>query len=119
MPYILADLEAPLEPVQFPNGKVFAVRALDAAGYEMLAHVQAHPEDNDAAVALLKRCVPDATDADLATVVSDSGRMVAGLLAHVARKLNLVMAHLKNPSAPGTTPLPPRRSRARSRSRGS
>lgn len=118
----LVALEAPLEPVRFPNGHEFAVREFGPAEYELWSAIQAgQPE---LTVTLLQRCVPDATDADIETL---SPRMIAAVIAHAQHKLELMLAVLGNgqggaaaapaspPSAPSATPSTPSpASRARS-----
>jgi hypothetical protein len=107
----LIDLEQPLEPVVFPNGKELAVVPLDAAGYQLWEEVQRTRSD-EAALALLRRCVPEATDEDLMTLTP---RMVAAIVAHARYKIDLVLASIKNGSAPAeATETTPRASGRRS-----
>lgn len=110
----LVALEAPLEPVRFPNGREFAVREFGPAEYELWQAAQAGSGKHT--ITLLRRCVPDATDADIETL---SPRMIAAVIAHAQHKLELMLAALGNapggaapapaspPSAPSATPSTP------------
>jgi hypothetical protein len=109
----LVALEAPLEPVRFPNGREFAVREFGPAEWELWQRIQAGETEHTAT--LIRRCVPDATDADLDTL---SPRMAAAIVGHAQHKLEVVLAALGNaggaetarntpPSAPSRTPSTP------------
>lgn len=113
----LLDLEQPLEPVEFPNGRTFQVRPLDAGGYELMQQVE-KSQDYTQALTLLRRLVPDATDADLATL---SARMVTGIILHARHQLDAVLDSLKKngsvaPPKPAT-PAPPSTARSKRRTR--
>lgn len=110
MPIKLLDLEDALEPVEFPNGRVLAVRALDAAGYEKWQAWKGEPRSMDKAVALLTHCMPEATADDLATL---SPKMIAAIVAHATHKLQFVLDSLKNFPAPAAAPASRRRSSRR------
>lgn len=125
----LVALEAPLEPVRFPNGKEFRVVEFGPAEYELWQAVQGG--DEAAAPELLRRCVPDAASEDLAILTP---RMIAAIVGHAMRKLDLVLAALGNvqggaatapatppsaPSATPSTPSPASRGRSASRSKHS
>lgn len=107
----LVAIAAPLEPIRFPNGREFAARPLDAAGWELAREVQ-RTQDPEQALALLKRCVPDATDEDLASLGNADGLVI---VKYCARQVDLAMEALGNsrgamtestspPSPPNSTP---------------
>lgn len=102
----LLALATPLEPVQFPNGRVFPVRPLDAIGWEMLRTATASGSDGDA-LATLRRCVPDATDDDFVSLGIED---VQNLLLYATRKVRFVSDAIKNSSgeaAPIVAPTSP------------
>jgi hypothetical protein len=101
----LLDMVAPLEPVEFPNGRTFAVRPLDADSWEMLRAVQ-ESKDGGKALALLKRVVPDASEEDFASLGIPH---VGALLSYAANQIDLTLAAIKNSSggAAADKPTPP------------
>ena len=102
----LLALATPLEPVKFPNGRVFEVRPLDAVGWEMMRTATESASDGDA-LALLTRCVPDATPDDMATLGIED---VQHLLLYATRKVRFAADAVKNSSGeaePATAPTSP------------
>lgn len=104
MAFRLLDHATPLEPVEFPNGREFAIRPLGPEEWEMLREVQ-RTSDGAKALELLARVVPDASAEDVASLGIED---VATLLTYAARQITKVLDNLKN-SAGGAaaTPTPP------------
>lgn len=98
----LLALATPLEPVRLPNGSEHAVVPLDAVGWQLLRAVQ-EERDDAKAVALLRRCLPTASDRDLESLgIEDVGT----LLVYAARKVQLASDAVGN-SRGGTAPSTP------------
>jgi len=90
----LPDLEPPLEPLEFANGRVYHVRPLGAVGRRLLDELRRR-NDPARVRALLQHIVPDATDDDLAEL---SPREAVALLAHASGGITpAVAAALKQP----------------------
>lgn len=98
----LVALEAPLEPVRLPNGRELAVRPFGAAEYELWAAIQAGRVE--LTIELLRRTLPDATEADLDTLTP---RMIAAVLGHAQHKTELVLAALGNGGGEAAAPTSP------------
>jgi hypothetical protein len=81
----LVKLATPLEPVRFPSGRVSEARPLDAEGWAMLRELQ-QTKDNAGAVLLLKRCCPDVTDEDIATLGTED---VSKIVLYCARQITV------------------------------
>lgn len=108
----LLDLEQPLEDVEFPNGRKLQVLPLDAAGYELMQEMS-KSGDYTKSLELIKRLVPDATSADLATL---SPRMCLGIVLHARHQLDTVLENLKKNGTPfPLVPTPAVPSTARSK----
>lgn len=60
----LADLDAPLERVELPSGRVAQVVEFDLAGYDALRAFREAPDDA-VLFGLVRRAIPDLTDAEL------------------------------------------------------
>ena len=101
----LLDFEQPLEPVEFPNGHAYAVKPLDAAGYELLQQVEVS-RSAEAAMQLLRLLLPGVSDADLSLLTP---RMVTAIVMHARHQLDLVLTALKNGGAPAAMTTGPRR----------
>lgn len=100
----LLALAKPLEPVKLPNGRVLSCRPLDATGWELVKQAQ-QTGDGATAMAALKACLPDATDADLETLgIEDIGVIIQ----YAARQILLAQDTLGNsPGGAAATPTPP------------
>jgi hypothetical protein len=98
-PVRLVALRSPLAPVQFPNGKVFAVRELDA-GMEKLRVEAFGSGDPEKIRQLYAQIVPDAGEDDWKSMTTED---YANLWQHAAQKLfstlELVEAARKNGDA--------------------
>jgi len=60
----LADLDAPLERVELPSGRVAQVVELDLGSYAMLREFRA-TQDEALLLILVRRAIPDLTEAEL------------------------------------------------------
>ena len=102
MPKLL-DMVAPLEPVEFPNGKTFAITPLGPEEWEMLREVQ-RTSDGALALKFLKRIVPEATDDDLAMI---GPAHVAALCTYAAGQIDMALVAIKNSPGGEATAAPP------------
>ena len=128
----LLDVGAPTEreDVVLPNGRRFLLRLLDGPGYALQKESERPDLSDEAKLDVWKRLMrhvleplpgePQASDADLNTLITDDGALIAALLGAATRRLNIVMAALKNgrrlaasrpngdqPSSPKMTPPTP------------
>ncbi|HXE60746.1 MAG TPA: hypothetical protein VN607_08555 [Gemmatimonadaceae bacterium] len=120
------------EDVVLPNGRRFLLRLLDGPGYALQKESERTDIDPAARVELWRRLMryileplpnqPEASDEDLNTLITDDGTLIAAVLGAATRRLNIVMAALKNgrrlaasrasgsqpstPKTPPPTPLP-------------
>lgn len=89
----LLGLRKPAPFVRLPNGARFQLKYLDAAGFQLLRAFEADSGNVEKLAALLKECLPGASDADLDSLgVQDIQR----ILGKAQDKLELVEAVLKN-----------------------
>ena len=102
-PIQLADIEGPLEPVVFPDGKQFDVQPYGPEQYATWRRIQ-KKWDVDAARRLLHYIVPKAKDEDFDLL---SPRMMWVLLEHAQYKIDLVMYLLKKAEAEKAERQPP------------
>jgi hypothetical protein len=101
----LLKLATPLEPIILPTRTAEdAVRAvpLDAEGWAMLRQLQ-HTPDHAGALALLRRCIPDATDDDLGALAEED---VQRIILYCARKIRVVEEAMGESSAGAATTAP-------------
>lgn len=101
----LLALAKPLAPVRFPNGREVPCRPLDAEGWEKVRRAQLTGDGNDA-MAAIRACLPDATDADLTTLGIED---VGVIIQYAARQILLAQEALGNSTGGGevATPTPP------------
>lgn len=104
----LLEVGAPAEreDVVLPNGRRFLLRLLDGPGYALQQESERPDLSNDAKIDAWKRLMrhvleplpnqPEASDADLNTLITDDGALIAAVLGAATRRLNIVMAALKN-----------------------
>lgn len=85
-PLRLKKLRDPLAPVEFPNGRVFAVCEFDADMKSLFRDIQAAPTEEKYR-ALYHMIVPDATDKDWASMMPED---LMNLLMHAGSKEALV-----------------------------
>lgn len=118
----LLDLEAtPEVTVEFPDGSTAPLVFYDAGGYQLYREVL-RTGDDAAALQLLRRAVPSASDEQLALC---SHTMMWRLIATAARKADAVSAVLEKngsagplpASAPGPTARPSKRPRSSRRAK--
>ena len=84
----LVDLEQAPEDVEFPNGTTHAVVPFDAVAYDLQEQIE-RTGDTALGLQLLRRCVPTATDRDIATL---TGWMSAAIIATARRQLDVLMS---------------------------
>lgn len=118
----LVALRAPLAPAEFPNGKTFAVRDMDAFAARLVDEARAEVSEEKYRQVLELIC-PDATPADFDSL---TGEDMANLIMHASSKnrqaIALVEERRKNGDAGsvGATTTPTtRRSSRTTRSRTS
>lgn len=86
----LVDLAGTPEDVEFPNGTTHKVVPFDAVAYDLSEAIEQNPDDEASTLALLRRCVPTATDRDISTLTP---RMVIAIVANARGQLDLLMAN--------------------------
>lgn len=92
----LADLEAPLDDVEFPNGTIHQPVPFGPSEYKLWREARQSTDEafrDEAVVKILRACYPTATEEDLSLCTP---RMVAAMIAHAARKIEQVRDALKN-----------------------
>lgn len=110
----LSELEAPLDDIEFPNGMAFRAIPFDAEAFALQKQLDAlgaepetEAERTALGFALLRRCVPDASDEALSTLSAVGARAI---ILHCRRQLDLVLATLGNVRAGMAVASPTRRS---------
>lgn len=95
MALLLGAALKPLEDVTFPNGVTCSARRLDADGWKLYQEAMADPANPEKALALLKWIIPDATDAEWATLDED-GIIAGQIIGHSLGKIRVVQEALGN-----------------------
>lgn len=90
-PIDLAALEEDLEPVKLPNGRILEVRPFGPEEYALWREIQATGDDALSGQ-LLRRCIPNATDEDVACLTPKMAAVIVGL---ARRQLQLVLEVLE------------------------
>ena len=95
----LADLEAPLDDVEFPDGSVHKPVPFGPTEYRLWRELQKETDSHAVgriAMQILRACYPTATDENFDTCTSTMG---LALMAHASRKIDQVRDALKNAGA--------------------
>lgn len=103
----LVALRKPAPRVRLPNEKLVQLRYLNGEGFALLWRWKANPGDGELFEALVKNCIPDATQEDIDSLPYDE----AVLIIAAARKLiDLVETQRKNGGSdvadPAASPTP-------------
>ena len=98
----LADLEAPLDDVEFPNGTKHQPVPFGPTEYKLWREAREETDSakQDAAMLrILRACYPTATDDDFNTCTV---RMFAAMIAHAMRRITTAQDAVKNDDGEGT-----------------
>lgn len=100
---LLADIDAPLPPVQLPNGRVVSVRQADGKTFQLVQQLQA---SNDPSLIweIAQRCLPGATEDEVLSLTIAQATKVMTIASGAAVA---VLEEVGNAQAPATEGTPP------------
>jgi thiamine pyrophosphate-dependent acetolactate synthase large subunit-like protein len=94
----LLDMLEPLEPLEFPNGRELAVRRWDGDAANLANEVAADPTNIEKGRRLLRHLVPDATDADWASI-GGNWKLEVLIVGYAREMVDEMAEQLKNVDA--------------------